>query len=61
MKRTEESKKPVVHYCLCGAEHLGDYLKPGWYAIYKTNKRVKIERVVCPECLVRLGVKVKQN
>jgi hypothetical protein len=61
MKKTKEPKGPIVHYCLCGAEHPGDYLKPGWYAIYKTDKRVKIKQVICPDCLKRLGVKVNQS
>jgi len=61
MKKTKEPKEPVVHYCLCGAAHPGDYLKPGWYAIYRTSKGVKIERVVCQNCLQRLGVKVNQS
>jgi len=57
----KETKEPNVHYRLCGAAHQGDHLKSGWYAIYKTNKRVKIERVVCLACLQRMGVKVKPN
>lgn len=61
MEKTKEQKGPIIHYCLCGAEHPGDYLKPSWYGIYKTSKRVKLERVVCPDCLQRIGVKANQS
>lgn len=58
MKKTKE---PIVHYCLCGAEHPGEQVKPGWYAIYKTDKRVKLERLIRPNCLQRLGIKANQS
>ena len=57
----KQIKEPIVHYCLCGAEHLGKQLKPGWYAIYKTKKRTKIDRVICPACLERMGIKGNQT
>jgi hypothetical protein len=57
----EKTKEPIVHYCLCGAAHPGEQLKRGWYAIYKTNKRVGIERVICPACLERMRIKGNQN
>lgn len=58
MKKTKE---PIVHYCLCGAAHPGEYLKPGWFAEYKTEKMRQIRRVTCPGCLERRAIKGNQN
>lgn len=60
----EEMKKPtkpIMHCSICGAEHDDDRVKDGWFAVYKTDKRVKIKRLICPDCLQRLGVKVNQS
>lgn len=61
MERTKEPKRPAVHYCLCGAAHPGEQVKPGWYAIRKKGRKTMLERVICPDCLKRMGVKVDQN
>lgn len=55
MKKT---KVTVLRCSLCGQEHPGGQVKHGWHAIYKTDKRVKTERLHCPDCrLDRLGIK----
>jgi hypothetical protein len=55
MKKTEATR---VCCSLCGAEHNDDYVvKDGWFGEYKTEKRRKIKRLICPACLQRMGVK----
>jgi hypothetical protein len=58
-KKTEETP---MHCSLCGAEHNDHWVvKDGWFGIFKTEKRRKIMRLICPACLKRLGVKVSQS
>jgi len=63
MKKTKEPKETTPVRCsLCEAEHNDDYVvKDGWFGEYMTDKRRKIKRLICPDCLKRLGVKVNQN
>ena len=57
-----KKSKVVLRCSLCGAEHNDDrVVKNGWFAIYKTDKRVKIRRLICPDCLQKLGIKVNQS
>jgi len=59
MKKTETTP---MHCSLCGAEHNDDrVVKDGWFAEYKRDKSVKPERLICPACLSRLGVKANQS
>ena len=55
----KETRKVVMHCSLCGAEHehYRESVKLGWFATYKTEKMRQIRRVICPDCLKRLGVK----
>lgn len=58
-----KTKEPTPMHCsLCGAAHIDHrVVKDGWFAIYKTDKRRKIERLICPACLSRLGVKANRS
>jgi len=61
-KRRKMRERVVLRCSLCGAEHKDRWVvKDGWFGIYKTEKRRKIERLICPDCLKRLGVNVNQN
>ena len=56
-------KKPrvVLRCSLCGAEHPSEDVKSGWFAEFKTDKMVKVKRLICPACLQRMGVRANQN
>lgn len=58
----KQTKNPLMHCSLCGAEHDDDrVVKDGWFAEFKTDKRIKPKRLICPDCLRRLGVKPNQS
>jgi len=58
----KEPKNTLMHCSLCGAEHNDDrVVKDGWFAEYKRDKSVKPKRLICPDCLSRLGVKLNQS
>jgi len=53
----DKARMMPIHCSLCLAKHEGQPVKDGWFAAYKTDKRVKIKRLICPDCLDKLGIK----
>jgi len=46
--------------CLCGAQHQGAKLQKGWFAEGVSAKGYKANKVLCPKCLKRAGVKINK-
>ena len=58
-----ERAKQIKRCSLCGREHAyyRDRVEDGWVGEFKTEKLVELARVICPDCLRRMEVKVNQN
>ena len=51
----------VMSCCLCGAPHKGRKLNEGWFADGLSPKKQKADRLICPDCLNKMGVKVEKG
>lgn len=58
MKKTEATP---MHRSLRREEHDDDRVaEHGWFAEFRTDKKVKIRPLICPRCLNRMGIKNNQ-